>query len=53
MTGELLREAGVLIVVFYPVREGLSGGGDLRQGLRSIVGGLFLYGLGMLVERMR
>lgn len=57
MSGEALREAGVLVVVFYglgvllPTHPGLAPG-ELLGGLASLAIGLFLWWQGVLFSRM-
>ena len=53
MTGELFREVGVLALVFYPVKEGLGGEFSWRDAIFFVVGALFVWMIGLRIERRR
>ena len=53
MTGESLREFGVLIMVFYPIREGLGGAFSWMFAIFIFVFGWAIWAVGVVVERRR
>ena len=53
MTGELLREVGVLALVFYPVREGIGGEFSWSGAIMFIAGALVVWLIGAQIERWR
>ncbi len=53
MTGELLREAGVLVLVFYPIREGPGGAFSKGATIISVLVALGSWAGGAVIERRR